>query len=562
MDFIEKGMLDVAREFVSQSVQYTFTKREQVVIKRFFTNHDKKIFFVQFLPEAISTTLLSMYSRIKNTRGIRGHFVDSLLPLMLASLLEEFSDKNISASEIQKFINGKNKLNKKLDTLDHFVEYSEETQKIFLDFLDATDINPKYMKNIAASPKIKQFIGLFLDKYGHNSIARMGTVTFCVEGVSLLAAKSFEWSRPGFGCIELSTRFVDMQKAELYPVWKEFFCFNTLFAEKTKIHCQNSFRLYRELMNDNVFSDYLYKVHQEKLKDLNEKQIESAILGEVCDVLGNLLPAATLTSLGVSVSGEEFPELLNHLYLDATSENIALAEMIKKEAEKTGANQFLRQREVSPWAKHYWRYYSTEEFISSSQEELPNISLPPFPENYNILFQDCIKNQTFRNPHDKLPAFFETIAGTLKGVMSFRGWRDLHRQGFCAHHRTYLTPIIGFYQYDKPMPKQLQEIFASVHEQDCDLYREMKRDSLCTDEILQYPMLLGNLVGFTMTCNLRQAEFCIWQRTKFSVNHEVRKVFLAFEKMLEEKYPGWESLSRADKTPAYLFARTPEGIPM
>ena len=47
--------------------------------------------------------------------------------------------------------------------------------------------------------------------------------------------------------------------------------------------------------------------------------------------------------------------------------------------------------------------------------------------------------------------------------MSFRGWRDIHRQGFCTHLRTFVTPEMGFYQYDKPAPAELAKVFERIH---------------------------------------------------------------------------------------------------
>lgn len=78
-------------------------------------------------------------------------------------------------------------------------------------------------------------------------------------------------------------------------------------------------------------------------------------------------------------------------------------------------------------------------------------------------------------------------------------------------------------------------------------------------QLMQYPMALGNLITFQAGGNLLELEFCIWQRTKFSVNHEVRQIFLAMEKALRMQYPWWKEISRADMADAYIFARTKKG---
>ena len=75
-------------------------------------------------------------------------------------------------------------------------------------------------------------------------------------------------------------------------------------------------------------------------------------------------------------------------------------------------------------------------------------------------------------------------------------------------------------------------------------------------------MSMGNMIGFQVGGNLLQWEFVGWQRTKFSVNHEVRQIVLGAERLLREAYPWWKNLSRADMTPGYVFARTAKGIPI
>lgn len=558
-------MKAIAQEYVLQPVSYSFTNKEKLIIKKFFTNHDKKVFFIRSLPPAVSTTLLSMYSRLKNERGIRGHFVDNLLILILTSFLPEFKNDE-DTKGIQKFIkeNG-------INCLDKFIEYSEETKKTFIEFLVGTNANAEYFKGIASSPKIRQFLSIFLDKYGHNSIARTGQEIIGIEDISLLAAKSLEWGRPGSGYIELSTRYVSMEGKALYPVWDEISCINMEIAQIVKNQIEWLIDEYRSGMREgkNSFSSWLFEKYVSKIP---EEELKSAVFGEKCDVMGNLLPCATLTSVGVSVSGEALPELIKHLILDATPENHAIAELIMAESEKTGANQFLRHITVSEWKKHFWRYLDPHRFTNT--ECTSSVKLIGGPTNdelekcLHVLFSHYDDSSSIENlfsvprdPHDKLPNHFEFMAVGFSGIMSFRGWRDLHRMGFSTHFRTLVTPYLGFYRYDKPAPEWLNKKFKKIACQNR-IHYEMIREYGIPSVVAQYPMALGNNIGFLYGENFLQAEFSNWQRTKFSVNHEVRQIFLAMEKLLRKKYPIWEKLSRADMTETYAFARTKIGFPL
>jgi hypothetical protein len=418
---------------------------------------------------------------------------------------------------------------------------------------------------------------MFLDRYGHNSIARMaGAIWIGFEQISILAAKSIEWGRPGSGYIELSTRYVDMGGKDMYPIADELAAYGVTPGKVARV-IDASFAAYRSLQGEGFagpFPSYLRETYGD-LYERSSKNLEAGVIGETCDVLGNFLPAATLTSVGVCVSGEAFPGLVKHLLLDATPENIALAEALIRESPMLGYDQFLRHMEISPWEETGWTYLSTERF---SRERSPKVItmerdnrvrdglVNAFEDSHPMVqtFDDvcALFPPAKRTKFDKLPHQFECFAAAFRGVMSFRGWRDLHRMGFCTHHRTYLTPDIGFYRYDKPVPFGLYgESAILIHGLNTALFREMEEAGV-PPQLRQYPLALGNLVGFHVGANLREWEFCIWQRGDFSVNHEVRGVFLSIDQLFGSIYPWWGSLSRGDTTPAYVFARDGKGIPL
>ena len=308
------------------------------------------------------------------------------------------------------------------------------------------------------------------------------------------------------------------------------------------------------------------------------KDLESGIIGETCDVLGNFLPSSTLTSVGVLVSGEAFPELLKHLVLDATPENQALVDLALDEAGKVGANQFARHYEPTTWKKASWEYLSLNKFLSHSGGGILRTNIVPRELTEQTLleafmyrdeFNDC---STFdavieklkkipRENHDKLWNEFEGVTASCSGVMSFRGWRDLHRMGFNTHLRTFVTPRLGFYRYDKPAPDGFEKDCQDLWNLNRKVYREIEQLGV-PSELSQYPMALGNLIGFRSGANLLQWEFCNWQRSKYSVNHEVRQIFLGMENKIRNAYPWWKEISRADTTPAYVFARGSKEIPL
>lgn len=572
-------VLAVAREHARTPLSgHTFTELEARVLRPFFTNLDRRVFFIHTLPPNVGATLLSMFSRMKNPRGLRGVFVDRFLPQFLASQLDVV--ERMYGGEETAFLQ-KNRI----ATLDAFAGHSREARESLEKFLRAMTVDPAYLQQFAGSKKVKQFLETNLDAFGHRSIARMASAWVCFEKISVLAAKSIEWGRPGAGYIELSTRFVDMSAAGCYPIHRELETGWKVPGRRIEEAHARAFRRYTEFSGDpdgldGPFPTFLRERFGHLYADA-PADLSAGVKGETCDVLGNFLPASTLTSVAACVSGEAFPTLLTHLLLDGTPENIALVEMIREEAERIGAQQFARHVEPTAWVQAHWRYLRTDRFrglarcsvshaepvVSYGRADLERpVSAMFFHPGDGAWFpvgEFIERSPRFHAPRadvDRLPAEFEAASVAFRGVMSFRGWRDLHRMGFCTHHRTPVTPCLGSYRYDKHAPDTLREAFAEQHAADRALW-ETLGEAEVPSLLAQYPMTLGNRVGFTLAANLREIEFCTWQRGKFSVNHEVRQVFLSIERYLRDLLPWWKDVSRCDTTPAYVFARGENGIP-
>lgn len=572
----EERLLHHARDFFTdKEFCPVFTKLEQELLRPFFTSTDGRVYFIHSLPETVIDVLVSMFSRIKNARGLRGIFVDSFLPLFFASTLPEV-EKTFNG-ETEKFLRFYG-----IDSMEKFVAYSETARCAVRRFQDAMHIDPEYIAEFSSAPKVRTFLQAYLDKYGHNSIARMGKLTLCLEQISILAAKSVEWGRMGTGYVELSTRYVNMSGKGVYPIWRELeeYGVNSALAEDV---ISKSFGYYTTLQGEN-FSGLFPNFLRERYKNYKGvKGFENGIVGETCDVLGNFLPCATLTSLGVAVSGEAYPELLKHLILDGTPENMALVELIMEEAKKIGGDQFSRHYEPTEWKRESWEYLNPgsfslgSPFLALRESTIMRSFFPPneyaklmlaegfrrqmnFQIHYNM-FDDILLKLSFipRGEYDKLPNHFETIAGVFTGMMSFRSWRDLQRQQLCTHYRSHVSPFLGFYKYDKPAPEEFFSACRQIWIENQRLYYAMRARDV-PHALCQYPLAMGNIIGFEIAGNLAQMEFCIWQRSDFSVNHEVRQMFLKMERELRERYPWWHKVSRADTTPAYVFARSVEGI--
>lgn len=553
--------LDFARSHAKREVSYDFTIAEDIALDRFFSNTDRYIFLVQNLPSNVRASMLAMYSRLKNERGLRGVFVDMLLPHFLATRLDEVERyTSETGKNVAEFLKEKN-----ANSLDRFIAISSNAHALFQEFLEKS-ADPDYLHDFANSKKTSSFLSTWIDTYGHTSIARMGEVVVCFEEISILAAKAIEHPRPGAGYIELSTRYVDMTKASWYDIAGEIAAIDVV----------------NPTINQNLreFADvYLgqTKLYTDFLRGIYPDVSDGAIFGEVCDVMANALPAAANTSVGCTVSGETIRSLIKCLLLEGLSETTAIAEVLLEELGMSGLGQFVRHIEPSDFERRHTRYMDWKQFVPGSHASLTTWTRAevenPIIEAYNLLGEDFLeewrpmdgqvpKALKGRGSHDKLPPPFEDGHVRFSYRTTFRTWREIQRHVMARNERTLLTPYLGFFQHSKPISDDLKRDFDRIALIAANTYNKCSREKGVSAETLQYILPMGFNVGATFGSNVRNMEFFTWQRSGFNVNHEARQVALNFDAEMVSKLPWWDAISRTDRTRTYRFAREKEGVPI
>lgn len=556
------GALDFARAHVRRAVPYRFTPREQMVLELFFSNTDQHVFLVENLPSNVRASLLAMYSRMKNERGLRGVFVDVLVTNFLASNLESVIANY--PDDTPRFLRENH-----IRTLDEFADSSGEAAALLREFLESSTGNPGYIRKFANGDKTRKFLSTWLDQYGHNSIARLGEVVVCCEEISILAAKALEHPRAGAGFIELSTRYVDMTKASWYPIAGEIRA-----AGQHEMQIEDTFRMFAHV--------YLTQMERytQFLGELYPDASEGAIFGEVCDVMANALPAATNTSVGCVVSGEALRSLIKCLLLEGLPETTALAEAIMAELEQSGLGQFARHVEPTEFEIANSGYLNIDSFFDSFFATQPawtrfeNVASEiedTLSESFMAWrgadgFNRWVASQQLgtqrRSTHDKLPPVFENTLMRFKYTTTFRTWREIQRHVLSQNERTLLTPSLGFFQHSKPISDELKGEFGRIQVVTEATHAAFVAGGGVSLETLQYLVPMGFHVGATHTSNLRQLEFLCWQRSGWNVNHEARQVILGFDAQALKLLSWWEIVSRTDRTPAYRLAREKVGVPI
>jgi thymidylate synthase ThyX len=304
-----------------------FTEEEKKVLKPFFTNLDKPVFVLVNLPEVVKGALFSRYSRSpKSLRRL---------------LLEEFiKNPEMSFQEIAAM---------------------EERQ---------------YFEKFIAAQKAEEFYERVLIGYGDDSVAELAGVHLACEDVSqLLAAKALEDNRIGISPLEKSTRYVwfDEKVDGKYKYYRDPDIMSSGFDGLYEDTMDFLFNTYSELIPP--LSDFIQKKFP-KTEDISERAYQSTIRAKVCDILRQLLPASTLTNVGLFGNGRSFEYLLNKMYASPLAEVRSLASSIQEELDKVMPS-FVKRPKTD-------RGKEMQSYIKSTEEAMWNLGKDFFIERPEV----------------------------------------------------------------------------------------------------------------------------------------------------------------------------------
>ena len=235
---------------------HEFTAAERALLGRYLTNVDGRVFALRNLPEVVKGALFSRYSRTeKSLRRV---------------LLDEF--------------------------------LSEPAAGIAL----ASGGGPDDLVDLA---RAEDFYQRVLVGYGDDSVAELAGAHIAVEQVSNLAAKALEDSRIGISPLEKSTRYVRFDRRGpdgRFPYYRG----QELAHPAYEPAMEALFVAYSEMVMP--LTNRL-RAENPMEADESERAWKSATRAKALDLLRGLLPASTLTNLGLYGNGRAFEYLLTKL---------------------------------------------------------------------------------------------------------------------------------------------------------------------------------------------------------------------------------------------------------
>ena len=460
---------------------------------------------------------------------------------------------------------------------------NKSMRKIFLD---------EFLKN---KNRGEEFYNRVLLEYGDDSVAELGIAQIAIEGLSNIAVKKIEDRRIGFSYLEKSSRYVSWDKKikGKYKFLYEPTIMKTKFSDDYVNACNLDFDVYskniepmlkiireRDSINNYKFRDKNGK--EKKFNSINDDTIikssiriyNAATKAKALDALRSLLPASTLTNVGITGNGRAFEYLLSILFASKLKEENKLAVQIKHELETT-IKSFVR-RSDDKYGKILQNYLNQIKKsaqnvtkvahlgvakkgnlvkLAEVETELKAINsvisaiiyeqssgisftkilqyvkkMPDMPKKKIILEMANIR----KNRRQRPSRAFEMAEYTFDLVTNFGMFRDFHRHRALTLERQLLTTFHG---YDTPQEIKdlgIQKEFKECMNNTQQVFNKIEKKF---PEEAQYVVNFAYNYPYMMKMNMREAVHMIELRTVPQGHQDYRIVAQKMYKAINKKHP-------------------------
>jgi thymidylate synthase ThyX len=468
---------------------------------------------------------------------------------------------------------------------------NKSMRRIFLD---------EFLKN---KNRGEEFYDRVLLEFGDDSVAELGEAQIAIEGLSNIAVKKIEDRRIGLSYLEKSSRYVAWNKKEngKYKFYRDQEIMKSKFADMYEETCNFSFDIYSKNIDPMVtYIREKYPIEKYSFKDSidgkeklfsklkNETDIKSANMiykgstkAKALDILRGLLPASTLTNVGITGNGRAFEYLLTILASSELKEEQDLASKIKKELDTT-IKSFVRRAD-DKYGKAFQKYLkdvknkskliATKEIKSKPTtgiitklvdyepekvaidkiitsiiyEQSPSISyqnilqqVKKFSKEKKIkIINEFTKLRT--NRRHRPSRAFENIYYTFDLCNNFGMFRDFHRHRALTLERQLLTTDHGYM-----IPNEIKVLGIEKDFKDC-----MNKTKETFDKIRKkYPEQGQYVVNFAfnypyfMKFNLREACHLIELRTVPQGHVDYRRVAQQMFKEINKIHPNLSKIMK------------------
>ncbi|RNJ75679.1 MAG: thymidylate synthase [Nitrosopumilus sp. B06] len=439
----------------------------------------------------------------------------------------------------------------------------------------------------------EKFYDRVLLEYGDDSVAELGEAQIGIEGISNIAAKKIEDRRIGLSYLEKSSRYVTWDKKTdgRYRFYREPYIMESRHADAYEQACNLAFETYSKYVEPMIkFIRDKYKIEMYKFRDSTDgeekgysdlkletdgKSAEAIYRGstkaKALDVLRGLLPASTLTNVGITGNGRSFEYLLTILGASGVIEERELGSKIKTELDSV-IGAFVK-RSDSKYGREYQRYlqeislmqaeishagnsvsgestilaeYDPEDMAldrvitgmmyeqsgTSYQDILERVKSMPKEEKIGMIGRAAALRKNRRHRPSRA---FESTYYTFDLCNNFGMFRDLHRHRALTLQRQLLDTSNGYSMPDEITQMGIQKEYADCMDTSKTVCESIKKQ---TPEQAQYVVNFAYNYRYVMRMNLREACHLIELRTIPQGHADYRRVAQQMFSEIDSVHPG------------------------
>jgi thymidylate synthase ThyX len=468
---------------VTPYVAEDFSSTEQAILRRYFTNLDGPVFALVNLPEVVKGALFARYSR--SAKSLRRLFIDEFV-----NDLDVSGDANIDATI--------------------GLERAEALyDKVFFE-------------------------------YGDDSVAQLGGVHLACEQASNILTKALEWGRI-MSYLEQSTRYIayDARLGGRYRFFRDPSVLASPLGARYVGDMDRMFDTYAELVPR--LTDFFREAHP-KHPDDSDFVYRQAIRAKAFDALRGLLPAASLSNVGIYGSGQGYEALLLRLKSLQLPEANAYADLMLTELRKV-IPSFLKRVDLPDRGGAWSNYLATnnQAMAEVAAKVFPTVGAPedkssvtlvdfdpdaeiktvaamlyPYCHEPEEQIEDRVREMTVderitvmkayvgdrTNRRHKPGRALERSFYRFDVLSDYGAFRDLQRHRMMTIEWQALTPYHGYIRHDSVDAAGARDMFDETMERSANLYRDLSTNF---PQQASYAVSLAYRVRYSMQFNSREA---------------------------------------------------------
>ena len=489
-----------------------FTADEADVLRRYFTNLDGPVFALVNLPEVVKGALFARYSR--SPKSLRRLFLDEFV-----------GDLDISGDQT-------------VDATVGLARAEELYEKVFFE-------------------------------YGDDSVAQLGGVHLACEQASNILTKVLEWGRL-MSYLEQSTRYIayDARLGGRYRYYRDPALLSSRFGTRYVGDMDRMFDAYSLLLSK--VTDHVRATVQRDPND-SDFVFRQATRAKALDAVRGVLPAASLSNLGIYGTGQGFEALLLRMRAHPLPEARYYADLMLHELRKV-IPSFLRRVDIPDRGGRWAGYLANTrdrsgelvesmfgatpvdqvdavrlvDFDPDAEDKLltaicyPHTNLPEHqildrvramaPAERLALMRAYVGER--ENRRHKPGRAFERVDYRFDVLSDYGAFRDMQRHRMLTIEWQALTPNHGYVRPELVDEAGMSDVFDDAMARSAALYDALKGEF---PNQASYAVSMAYRLRYSMQFNAREAIHMLELRSSPQGHPAYRRLALEMHRLIAEQ---------------------------